>query len=149
MKCQPDSQLFSAIVDARNTELGVLWARFNIHLVVNGGLLIAVLTNGGDLGKGLGLARWMAPAFGLVLGFLWLLSEQIGRDALSHRDSKIAEFEKKFFDEELQSFAVFRDIPATLYRQARISISLIVVFLIAWGFLTFRTICEVVNRAAA
>lgn len=80
---EPHEELYGTIVELRNTELNMLWIRFNIHLLVNGGFLVAFLTAGNGLVLSLGRAPHI---FGLALALLWLSSEIAGRSALNHRD---------------------------------------------------------------
>lgn len=137
--CQPDSELFGTVVDIRNTELATLWARFNIHLVVNGGLIVMLITT--DQSK-LGSLSIPSYVFGLFLGVLWLLSERFGRAALKHRDAKVREFEEKYFKNDLQNYMLFRDVPEHLYRHERLSLVLIGLFLLAWLLLFGRAMCQ-------
>lgn len=91
---QPDSELFATIVETRNVELTMHWTRFNIYLLVNGGLLIAVLTANSSKLDSLGRAPYW---FGLVFSILWFISESAGRLSLHHRDRQIEAFQEKFW----------------------------------------------------
>jgi hypothetical protein len=95
-------------VETRNAESAILWARFNIHLVVNGGFIASLITI--DQTK-LGALYVPSYFFGLFIGILWFVSECFGRATLRHRDAKIREFEEKYFKDELENYKLFRDVP--------------------------------------
>jgi hypothetical protein len=130
----PTDQLFTTIVDLRNTELSTMWSRFNIHLLVNGGFLMAFVAGDDDKAfvRSLGHAPYI---FGLALGILWLLSEIAGRQTLHRRDAKIAEFETKFWEGKLGEYQLFRDTPCWFLAQSWVSKMLIFLFLVVWVFL--------------
>jgi len=138
--CKPDSEMFGAVVDIRNAELATLWSRFNIHLVVNGGLIVLLITM--DQTK-LGSVYVPSYLFGLFLCILWLVAERFGRAALRHRDAKVREFEEQYFKDALENYKLFRDVPRHLYRQEWLSLVLIGVFLVAWLVLLGRAMCQV------
>ena len=136
----PDSVLFGAVVNIRNTELATLWARFNINLVVNGGLIAVLMTIEQER---LGALYVPAHVFGLIVGIIWLLSERFGRMALDHRDSKVREFEEMYFKGDLENYRLLRGTPPRLCLHAKLSLVLIGVFLAAWLLLLTRAICRV------
>jgi len=43
-----DNELYSATLGVRKKELNLLWTRFNIYFLLNGGFLLAVLSVGND-----------------------------------------------------------------------------------------------------
>lgn len=73
----------------RNTELNALWARFNIYLAINGGLLGAFLGFGINEDKLGTIHAAYILLLGLALSLIWLLSESIGRESLAHRDKDL------------------------------------------------------------
>jgi len=124
-------ELFSALVELRNSELTALWARFNCHLLVNAGYLVAFVSCATDtLLKKLG---WMPYISGIFLAGIWILSELKRRRTLNMRDDKIKNLEQIFWTQEpLSDFQVFRNRPKELKVQARISMVLIIGFISAW-----------------
>lgn len=134
---ESNNELYGRLIELRNVELHTLWTRFNFHLIVNTGFLIAFLT-----AEDTALLRHLKLVphlFGITLAILWLLSELAGRSALNHRDGKIAEFENRFWaTTPLRDFNVFREIPRQLYHQSKVSLAFIVLFMLAWLFLFCR-----------
>ena len=131
---EPSNDLFTTIVDVRNTELSALWTRFNIHLLMNGGYLLAIL--GASDGSMLSASGKFAYLFGLVLTVVWLLAERAGRYTLHYRDKKICDFEDLYWkNTPLADFKFFRDTPAGFLNQSYVSIAVILVFATAWLFL--------------
>jgi len=98
------SELYTALLDLRNTELAALWSRFNIHLAVNVGLLVALLAASDEkIGK---FGMW-PYTLGLVAVMVWLASDVAGRHALHTRDAALGRFEDAYFSAPLRDYAQF------------------------------------------
>jgi hypothetical protein len=105
----PNADVFGHLVTIRNQELSSLWIRFNLFLLIDGGLLVAVgsAADGSIIDQLAG-----APAiFGIVFTILWSFSENAGRDALRFWDAKIGTYEIDWDRTDLTAFKVFRDMP--------------------------------------
>lgn len=123
--------LYSSVIEVRNTELQLIWTRFNIHLLVNGGLLVAFLTS--PNASPLHTAPISVPLIGLSLGVVWLASELAGRYNLNHFNVKVKQFEDTFWDEgKLAQYRLLGDRTPALRRQGKVSLLLIGIFLTAW-----------------
>jgi hypothetical protein len=131
-------EVFSTVVETRNVELTTHWARFNSHLLLNGGFLVALLSAADDSKiRSLGKAPY---AFGLVFAVLWFCSELVGRLSLHHRDSQISAFEKNLWkDTTLHDYRFFRNIPSSLRLQMFVSFLLIATTIFGWVFLLCKT----------
>jgi hypothetical protein len=133
-----NGEVLNMLVSLRNTELAALWARFNIHLVVNGGL-IATLINIDE--QSLGSLYVPAFFFGLLLNIVWLISEYFGRITLKYRDSMLNEFYRSVFPVGKSVEKDFFDYPNWFKRQGHLSYILIGTFTIAWLLLLARAMC--------
>jgi hypothetical protein len=131
--------IYAAAVEMRNKELEMLWHRFNIHLVVNGGLLVAYLST---LHEGFLASLGIAPhVFGFLLSMLWLCSEWSGRRNLLFFDSRVISIETKMLitEEDAEHYGVLSHMERAPYlnRQSRVSLLVIAVFVLAWPVLLF------------
>ena len=144
--------LYAQLIAVRNQELSLLWTRFNLHLVINGGLLVAVYST--DKVTGLGRKPF---SFGVLLTILWLLSELAGRQALRHWDQKLGDFERLYWGSSL-GFRLFSNLPCynlfpikarNLRHQGWISIAVILVFMVGWVLLLFYPDSLPVSRATS
>jgi len=129
---EPNNELYASVLEVRNKELDVLWMRFNIHFLVNGGFLIAVLSASSE--SVLRSAGKIPYWFGLIIAILWLLSEISGRFSLHYRDGKIRVFEDTFWTgTEMKNFRLFESkTPFCLRLQMIVSIFLILIIIAAW-----------------
>jgi len=129
---EPNNELYASVLEVRNKELNVLWTRFNIHFLVNGGFLIAVLSAGDK--SVLRSAGEISYWFGFIIAILWLLSEISGRCSLHYRDGKVRAFEDTFWTRtEMKNFRLFESkTPFRLRFQMIVSILLILIFVAAW-----------------
>jgi hypothetical protein len=140
--------LYSEVVGVRNLELTTLWTRFNIHLLVNGGFLLATLAVERKTNSLLNDLSFVPYLFGLALSVLWLCSELCGRHTLHQRDAKVGEFERRFWPEE--GFEVFRAIKDAhslnvigqdgSRGQMAVSLATIFAFVSAWAILLVFTV---------
>lgn len=145
---------FTAYVAMRNTELQMLWTRFNLHLVLNSGFLFAYFSSDA--------VKSVAPApqlFGLAFVALWLLSERAGRRNLKHFDNRIGNLELEHCGRKAircKSFSegcsVLCKGPHFLRCQAWVSVALIGLFASVWIFLlcqpvTFRSSAQQITPA--
>lgn len=143
----PGGISYADLLSLRNTELSTLWTRFNLHLLINSGLLSILLS----VGTPRALSSWpVGPyVFGFFLSLLWLLAELAGRLALHTRDAKLREFELRFWPRTTEgtlAFTVFGDIPPSnplsltplRFRwQMGISWLVILAFMLAWSTLIY------------
>jgi hypothetical protein len=138
--------LYADLIAVRNQELNALWTRFNIHLLINGGLLVAALSAPAD-----SLARRPeAYLFGGSLTGLWYISDRVGRQALHFWDSKLKDYEDCYWSGSRPYFSVFGELPGfgparsqlprrswnvlrtNLRDQSRVSRLVISTFMVAW-----------------
>lgn len=141
------SDLYTALLDLRNGELSALWSRFNIHQIINVGLLFALLA--ADPSRIAHLHKW-PYVVGLVATAVWLASELAGRHALHFRDAALGRFEAAYFSEPLREhaqFIRFANIPwwnpfvHPLRAQMLVSLFLILILGLVWGFLLVTPEC--------
>jgi hypothetical protein len=135
---KPDGEILNMFASLRNTELAALWTRFNIHLIVNGGL-IATLINIDD--EELGTLYVPAYVFGLVLNVIWLLSEYFGRATLTYRDRQLRDCYAVFASDGIKESECILDYPNWFKRQGHLSYFVIGVFTAAWLLLLTRAMC--------
>ena len=129
----PVQTLHASLIAVRNLELQMLWTRFNIHLVVNGGFLLAFLSAGKESTlAGLGGAPHF---FGLLLAGLWLWSEIVGRDNLHHYDRKVGAIEALLVESVTGDWSMFSRSEPLLRRHSTASRAFIVLFGAAWLYL--------------
>ena len=142
--------LYSEVVGVRNVELTTLWTRFNIHLLVNGGFLLAILAVERKTDSLLKDLSFVPYLFGLALSVLWLCSELCGRYTLHQRDAKVREFEQRFWPEG--GFEVFRAVADAhslsvfgqdgFRGQMAVSLLTIFAFVSAWAILLVFTVVQ-------
>lgn len=140
--------LYSEVVGVRNVELTTLWTRFNIHLLLNGGFLLAILAVERKTDSLLKDLSFVPYLFGLALSVLWLCAELCGRHTLHQRDAKLREFERRFWPQG--GFEVFRAVADAhslcvfgqdgFRYQMAVSLAIIFIFVSAWTFLLVFTV---------
>ena len=90
--------LYSALVELRNTELNVYWARYNILSAINFAML-AVSLSAAENSIVANAARLLVSLAGLLLSVIWLLITIKGKQLLIYRwDRNIAIYEEKFIN---------------------------------------------------
>ena len=138
------SELYTALLELRNAELAALWSRFNIHLIINVGLLFALLA--ADPNRIAHLHKWPYVG-GLVVTAVWLASELTGRYALHFRDAALGRFEDAYLSGPLREHAQFisfanlswwNPFVRRLRAQILVSLFLILILCLVWIFLFVR-----------
>ena len=63
---------YESLVAVRNAELTTYWTRYNVQVVLNGGLLVAAFANGSD-GRLANLPMWSVSLGGIALAIVWFV----------------------------------------------------------------------------
>ena len=125
-----DTNVFSAYVDKRNTELEVLWTRYNVGLALNMSILGALAISPGDsIVRKVGHS---AVVVGLLLSIAWAISHLGGRQALKKRDAHLNGFEDRFEDEDVREFLRACRLDGHRHPQNGIAWLIIVGFMVVW-----------------
>lgn len=110
----------------------MLWTRFNVYLLVNGGLLAALATSSDT--SLISKHADAIPMIGILVTLAWFLSERSGRTNLRFFDGKVSELEKLIWTTELKDFRFLAAIDQHPYLkyQSYVSLGLIVVVAVGW-----------------
>lgn len=83
---------YDAIVAVRNAELQSYWTRYNIQVILNGGLIVAVLAVDRAVLKGR-INLWFLASGGFALSLSWVIMILRGKVALHRWDGFLARLE--------------------------------------------------------
>jgi len=142
---------YRLLVEIINNETRLFWERYNIHLVLDSGLLAAF----GFLAKEapsqiMGVALVVVPILGLIVSFVWLCTIPEGRGYYIHRMIQAREIE----EHKLAEITIFKDVETynqdmneqwekiPLFRRRRLQITWIIMacpitFIAVWAVLFF------------
>jgi hypothetical protein len=79
----PTTDQYASLVAVRHAELETYWTRYNIQVVLNGGLLVAAFATE-SRSRLAGLPIWLVSLGGVALAIVWLIMVLQGK-AWVHR----------------------------------------------------------------
>lgn len=90
----PTAEQYESLVAVRNAELETYWTRYNIQVVLNGGLLVAAFAS--ESGTRLaGLPIWLVSLGGAALAIVWLIMVVQGKGWIHRWDEQLSLFEQQ------------------------------------------------------
>ena len=106
---RPDPSQYDSLIAVRNTELQTYWTRYNLQLILNGGLLIAAFTRDKSIPLGQ-MPPWVISLGGLSLVAIWLGMIFQGKKWIERWNEQL-----RFFEEELEEkvYPLFTNIRKT------------------------------------
>lgn len=101
---------YSSLVAARNTELQTHWTRYNVQVVLNGGLLVTVFAS--QTGSRIGVVPiWAVSSGGIMLAACWLGMVIQGKAWIHRYDEQLCLFEKQLGPERV--YPLFNELRRT------------------------------------
>jgi hypothetical protein len=96
----PSPDQYESLVAVRNAELATYWTRYNVQVVLNGGLLVAAFAS--DSGKRLAdLPIGWVSLGGVALAAVWFVMVLQGKASIHRWDKQLQCFEKKLGEDKL------------------------------------------------
>lgn len=103
----PIADQYESLVAVRNTELETYWTRYNVQVVLNGGLLVAVLGRQSDDRIGT-LPIWLVCFGGIILAACWFVMVLQGKRWIHRWDKQLSQFEQAAGSEQV--YPLFTEI---------------------------------------
>lgn len=91
---------YEHMIAVRNTELETYWTRYNVQVVLNGGLIVVALASpsGSHL---MNLPICLVSIGGFALAIVWLIMVHQGKDWIHRWDNELCNFEEQVGENEL------------------------------------------------
>ena len=103
----PSPDQYEHLVAVRNAELATYWTRYNVQVVLNGGLLIAAFASPSD-SRLLNLPVCLVSLGGITLAIVWLFMVCQGKTWIHRWDEQLSLFERELGKDKL--YPLFRNI---------------------------------------
>jgi hypothetical protein len=96
----PSPSQYESLIAVRNAELATYWTRYNVQVVLNGGLLVAVFAS--ESGKRIAeLPIGWVSLGGVALAIIWLVMILLGKDSIHRWDGQLQCFERQLGEGEV------------------------------------------------
>jgi hypothetical protein len=139
----PTTDQYASLVAVRHAELETYWTRYNIQVVLNGGLLVAAFATE-SRSRLAGLPIWLVSLGGVALAIVWLIMVLQGKAWVHRWDAQLSLFEKQLGANQLYPlFTNIRDSGAALSSWANITAVAAAVPILC-GLAWFATLCRLV-----
>jgi len=90
----PAPDQYESLVAVRNAELETYWTRYNIQVLLNGGLLVAAFASESGT-RFAGLPIWLVSLGGVALAIVWLIMVIQGKAWIHRWDEQLSLFEQQ------------------------------------------------------